>query len=113
MHYRKGLRVAVMLFFVMLVGMASIVSTPVSHADDRSYTIQNVSIDATIAQDGALNVTEQRRYSFWGHFNGVFQKVGDFDGGGELQLHDASVICGGYEHPLSNIPFESAWRSNP
>ncbi|MCH3942943.1 MAG: DUF2207 domain-containing protein [Atopobiaceae bacterium] len=48
---------------------------PATQAFARSYSIDEVSIDATVSSDGALSVTEDRTFDFDGSFRGVYWDI--------------------------------------
>lgn len=85
MTLRPGLsttlhRVRAMLVIASITALA-LVALP-SRALARSYSIDYVNIDATVATDGALSVGETREFDFDGSYNGVYWKIptGDYDG---------------------------------
>ncbi len=41
----------------------------------KSYTIDQVDIDATVSSDGSVAISEQRLFDFDGSFNGVYWKI--------------------------------------
>ena len=57
-------------------------SAPGKTAWAKSYTIDQVDIDATVNADGSLDVYETRTFDFDGLFHGVYWKIvrGDYDG---------------------------------
>ena len=73
-------RVCAMLAIASIVALA-LVTLP-SRALARSYSIDRVDIDATIATDGSLSVGETREFDFDGSYNGVYWKIptGYYDG---------------------------------
>lgn len=73
-------RVRAMLVIASIAALALIVLP--SRALARSYSIDYVDIDATIATDGSLSVGETREFDFDGSYNGVYWKIptGDYDG---------------------------------
>ena len=48
----------------------------------RSFSVDEVSIEATVRDDGSLSVVEQRTYTFDGSFNGIYWDVprGSYEG---------------------------------
>lgn len=48
---------------------------PGARAHAKSYSIDQVDIDATVASDGSVTVSEQRLFDFDGSFNGVYWKI--------------------------------------
>ena len=73
-------RVRAMLVIASIAALALIVLP--SRALARSYSIDYVDIDATVATDGSLSVGETREFDFNGSYNGVYWKIptGDYDG---------------------------------
>lgn len=69
--------------FVLVILVLSIVVVPArALAKDRSYSIDQVNIDATVSASGALSVREAREFDFDGSFNGVYWKIpsGTYEG---------------------------------
>ena len=69
------------LVFVILALLIVAVPTR-ALAKDRSYSIDQVDIDATVSASGALSVRESREFDFDGSFNGVYWKIpsGTYEG---------------------------------
>lgn len=84
-----------------------------AHADDRSYTIAPVQIDAAVDERGMLHVSEKRTYNFDGSFNGVYQRLAALPQGGMLGIEGLSVDCGSSSEELPSIPFDADWRDDP
>lgn len=77
----------------LLVGLfAFIACLAVAHTAWADYSIDKVSIDATIGSDGTLSVIEDRTFDFDGSYHGVYWKLpeGTYEGA-ELTPHIASV----------------------
>lgn len=77
----------------LLVGLfAFIACLAVAHTAWADYSIDKVSIDATIGPDGTLSVIEDRTFDFDGSYHGVYWKLpeGTYEGA-ELTPHIASV----------------------
>lgn len=77
----------------LLVGLfAFIACLAVAHTAWADYSIDKVSIDATIGSDGTLTVIEDRTFDFDGSYHGVYWKLpeGTYEGA-ELTPHIASV----------------------
>ena len=72
-------RVRAMLVIASIAALALVVLP--SRALARSYSIDRVDIDATIATDGSLSVGETREFDFDGSYNGVYWKIptGEYD----------------------------------
>ena len=62
-------RVRAMLVIASIAALA-LVALP-SRALARSYSIDYVDIDATVATDGSLSVGETREFDFNGSYNGI------------------------------------------
>lgn len=102
------------LFALLAFAAAFLAFTTPAHADDRSYSIDHVQIDATVDEDGTLHVSETRTYNFHGQFNGVYQSIATIPDGSTLQLRGAQVRCGiDEELDLPYIPFKDDYGSNP
>ena len=102
-------RVCAMLAIASIVALA-LVALP-SRALARSYSIDRVDIDATIATDGALSVGETREFNFYGSYNGVYWKIptGDYEGRQiETTIDAVGIIEGG-----RLVPFEQSSSENP
>ena len=79
--------------YQLLVGLfAFIACLAVAHTAWADYSIDKVSIDATIGSDGTLSVIEDRTFDFDGSYHGVYWKLpeGTYEGA-ELTPHIASV----------------------
>ena len=61
----------IILLFLLLFSTLSAVAAD----DDRSYTIDQASIDLTVESNGLLHVDERYDYSFDGKFNGVYRDI--------------------------------------
>lgn len=82
MPNRSHLRfVARGLLGMMLVAVALLVAAP-SVAYARDYSIDQVTIDATVDQSGSLAVKETRQFDFDGEYHGVYWKLpkGSYEG---------------------------------
>ena len=66
---------ALVLPLVLLATFAALVMPTRAMADDRSYEITQVDIDATVDADGTLHVVETRTFDFDGKFNGVYWDI--------------------------------------
>lgn len=98
----------------LLAFTAAFFSLPApAHADDRSYSIDRVQIDATVDENGTLHVSERRTYDFDGSFNGVYQNLATLPDGGALHVEGLSVDCSGEHEDLPSIPFNEYWRDSP
>ena len=92
--------------FALLVAFAVL---PVRPVLARSYSIDKVDIEATVAADGSLAVRETRRFSFDGSFNGVYWKipVGTYEGREvTLDITAAGVKQGDAFEPLEQVDTE-------
>lgn len=61
----------IILLFLILFSTLSAVAAD----DDRSYSIDQASVDLTIGSDGLLHVDEMYDYSFDGKYNGVYRDI--------------------------------------
>lgn len=79
-HARLALARLACLLAALALCLACLPAT--ARADDRYYSIDRVDIDATVATDGSLTVSETRYFDFSGHFNGVYWDLpkGEADG---------------------------------
>ena len=109
-HRHALLKVLLALF--CFVALAFSLAIP-AHADDRSYSIDRVQIDATVDEDGTLHVSEKRTYNFDGNFNGVYQRLARLPKGSIIRVEGLSVECSGERDDLPEIPFDTYWRDNP
>ena len=110
-YHRHALPKALLALLLFAALFLSLV-TP-AHADDRSYSIDSVQIDATVDEDGTLHVSEKRTYDFDGQFNGVYQRLASLPKGSHLHVKGLSAECSGIHETLPEIPFNSSWRSDP
>ena len=78
-HVRKMRAHVVLLAAIALVVAAAFLPL---RALAKDYAITSVDIDATVATDGSLSVTEDRIYDFDGSFHGVYWKIpkGKYEG---------------------------------
>ena len=98
-------RTARLVLLAAVFACAACLVAPAS-AQAKSYEIENVRIDATIAADGTLSVVETRRY----HFDGDFTLVGrilDPPDGGQCTLAGVSAGAAG---ELPEVAFKAGWR---
>src|SRR5690625_5267779 len=80
---RKNLAMMILFIFIMVIGI-----TPVSA--DRSFTIDQVTINAKIDDQGVMHVSELYTYTFSGSFQGVTRSIGSNVGQFKAFLVDES-----------------------
>lgn len=107
-HALPKVLLALLLFVALFLSFATS-----AHADDRSYTIDRVQIDATVDENGTLHVSERRTYNFYGGFNGVYQRLASLPKGSTIEVEGLSVKHLGVSDDLPEIPFDTDWRDNP
>ena len=77
----------------------------------KSYTCEQINLDAYVADDGTLSVTERRTFDF----DGSFTLVGfilDPPVSGELKVKGVTVSnSAGGQTALEKVKFETGWRS--
>ena len=69
----RGMGIFALLALVMALMVCGL--TPRLAFADRSYTIDQVDIEATVNPDGSVDVLEYRTFDFDGQFNGVYWKI--------------------------------------
>ena len=102
-------RVRAMLVIASIAALALVVLP--SRALARSYSIDYVNIDATVATDGALSVSETREFDFDGSYNGVYWKIptGEYD---ERQI-ETTIDSVGIIEDGRFVAFERSSSENP
>ena len=82
------------IFALLALAMALMVCglTPRLAFADRSFTIDQVDIEATVNPDGSVDVLEYRTFDFDGQFNGVYWKIptGSY-GGRKIETYVSAV----------------------
>ncbi|MGI6755981.1 MAG: DUF2207 domain-containing protein [Atopobiaceae bacterium] len=89
-------------FLLTLVFMIALL--PVSVAWARDYEIDEVNIDATVAQDGTLSVFETRTFDFSGSFSGVYWEIpeGSYQGNTiDVDIASVGIMQDGERHPFT------------
>jgi uncharacterized membrane protein len=93
-----------------VAAFCALVFLPPTPALAKSYVMEPVVIDATLAEDGTLTVTEKRSFRFEGEFTCVWWKFDTYgtDGytvtGIELTREDGTTTA------LTEVPFVESWR---
>lgn len=78
----------------------------------KSYEMPQVTIDAQVLDNGDLQITEQRTFTFDGTFSAVwwqFDKIPDYS---SLQVSGVSLDRNGSTQTLSSVPFVLDWRDS-
>ena len=89
---------------VVMLAMLTSLFAPSATVWAKSYTIDQVNIDATVNTDGSLDVQESRTFDFDGLFHGVYWKIpqGDYNGRNvEVQIAQVGEMVGGTFVPFS------------
>lgn len=102
---------ALLLALVLLMG---VIAPTRALADDRSYEITKVDIDATLDGDGTLHVVETRTFDFDGSFHGVYWDIPTGYNSDNCQDVKVTVTSAGEGTSGALVPFSqsSAGDSN-
>ena len=79
-------------------------------ASAKSYEIPQVTIDATVQNDGNLHVREERTFSFDGTFSALWWEFEKIPSYASLQVNSVSLEQAGTTKELSSVPFVLSWR---
>lgn len=107
---RMRLHVVALAAVALLVAMAFLPLRALA----KDYAITNVDIDATVATDGSLSVTEDRTFDFDGSFHGVYWKIpkGRYEGKEvQVSVGEVGLVEGGTFSPfvMSNSGDEGSY----
>ncbi len=115
---RLGAHAIRLLVLIACVAALSLFVAP-APALAKSYTMPEVSIEATVNADGSLHVVEQRTFDFDGSFTCVWWEFNRLYSPKELQVNGVSLTLGmgspadaaTASMPLEEVPFKTLWRS--
>ena len=103
--FARGRILAVALMVLATLGIALLLPGR-ALADDDSYSIDQVDIDATVKADGSLEVYEMRDFDFDGDFHGVYWDIprGEYNG----RQIEPSIGAVGIMEGDTFVPFEQS-----
>lgn len=81
---------------LVLLGVLLVVPARAALAED--YSIDSVDIDATVADDGSVGVSETRTFAFDGSYHGVYWRIpkGEYDGRSVgIEIGSVGIVEGG------------------
>ncbi len=95
----------------VMIGMLLITWSPqTAHA--RSYSMPEVTIDATAQSNGDLNVVEQRTFDFDGSYTAVWWSFDNLPSGAYIKVNGVTLQQGGITTTLSSTAFNLKWRDS-
>ena len=115
---RPGAHAIRLLVLIACVAVLSLFVAP-APALAKSYSMPEVSIEATVNADGSLHVVEQRTFDFDGSFTCVWWEFNKLYWPKELQVNgvfltlgmDSPANAATASMPLEEVPFKTLWRS--
>lgn len=78
----------------------------------KSYSMPEVTIDATLDDEGTLDVTERRTFSFSGSFTCVWWEFDSFGYNSEMTVESVELEQGGRTTDLVPVDFRPSWRNS-
>lgn len=101
----------VTILIVLIITWGIFDSGEPSSSDGKSHSCTSDAIEATVTEDGSLNVVDARTYEFEGSYT-LTAAVLDPPSGGEAIVNGVSVIDeSGTKTELIEVPFQSSWRN--
>lgn len=96
--------------FALLLAIAVAVGLPARLALADDYSIDQVTIDATVNTDGSVDVIESRVFDFDGSYHGVYWKIpsGYYEG----RMVEPTIITVGEMVSGSFVPFEESYSGD-
>ncbi len=94
--------------FIAAVLFTLVLSPQAAYA--KSYEMPEVTIDAVVQDNGNLQVTEKRTFTFDGTFSALWWEFEKIPSYASLQVNSVSLEQAGTTNNLSSVPFVLSWR---
>ena len=108
---RPPRRLPVPILALLAVILAAAIAAIPGTAQAKSYTMPEVDIQATLDDQGALDVVERRTFDFKGDFTCVWWEFDSFGYDSEMTVESVTLEQGGQEVALDPVEFRSSWRN--